>query len=106
MLAAVCYRSLTWKGLWTAMVETGKLAVMIYFIIAASLTFSQILSFSGATTGLLSLIQQVDPTPFSLLVAMMGLISRLPDGGPRLGHLAAPADGRVGGGLAPPGGAT
>ncbi len=74
VLAAVCYRSLTWKGLWTAMVETGKLAVMIYFIIAASLTFSQILSFSGATAGLLSLIQQVDPTPFSLLVAMMGLM--------------------------------
>ncbi len=74
VLAAMCFRSLTWKGRWTAMVETGKLAVMIYFIIAASLTFSQILWFSGATTGLLSLIQQVDPTPFSLLVAMMGLM--------------------------------
>ena len=56
------------------MVETGKLAVMIYFIIAASLTFSQILSFSGATTGLLSLIQQIDPTPLSLLIAMMALM--------------------------------
>ncbi len=56
------------------MVETGKLAVMIYFIIAASLTFSQILSFSGATAGLLSLIQQIDPTPLSLLVAMMLLM--------------------------------
>jgi len=74
VLAALCYRSLSWKGLWTAMVETGKLAVMIYFIIAASLTFSQILSFSGATTGLLSLIQQMDPTPLSLLIAMMALM--------------------------------
>ena len=74
VLAALCYRSLSWKGLWTAMVETGKLAVMIYFIIAASLTFSQILSFSGATTGLLSLIQQIDPTPLSLLIAMMALM--------------------------------
>ncbi len=74
VLAAACYGSLSWKGLWTAMVETGKLAVMIYFIIAASLTFSQILSFSGATTGLLSLMQQIDPTPISLLVAMMLLM--------------------------------
>ncbi|MDE0057950.1 MAG: TRAP transporter large permease subunit [Defluviicoccus sp.] len=73
-VAAACYRSLSWKGLWTAMVETGKLAVTIYFIIAASLTFSQMLSFSGATTGLLSLIQQIDPTPLSLPIAMMALM--------------------------------
>ena len=73
-VAAACYRSLSWKGLWTAMVETGKLAVTIYFIIAASLTFSQILSFSCATTGLLSLIQQIDSTPFSLPIAMMALM--------------------------------
>lgn len=72
--AAACYRSLTWKGIWTAMVETGKITVMVYFIIAASLTFSQILSFSGATAGLLSLVREVDPTPFYLLAAMMGLI--------------------------------
>ena len=73
-IAAACYRSLTWKGLWTAIVETGKITVMIYFIIAASLTFSQILSFSGATAGLLSLITQVDPTPLSLLISMMLLM--------------------------------
>ncbi len=74
VIAAACYRSLTWRGLWTAIVETGRLAVMIYFIIAASLTFSQILAFSGATTGLLSLMAQIDPTPMSLLVSMMVLM--------------------------------
>jgi tripartite ATP-independent transporter DctM subunit len=73
-LAAACYRSLTWKGLWKAIVETGKLAVMIYFIIAASLTFSQILAFSGATTGLLQLMQQIEPTPLTLLAGMMVLM--------------------------------
>ncbi len=72
--AAACYRGLTWKGLWRAMVETGKLTVMIYFIIAASLTFSQILSFSGATTGLLSLMREIDPTPLSLILGMMILM--------------------------------
>ncbi len=72
--AAACYRGLTWRGLWRAMVETGKLTVMIYFIIAASLTFSQILSFSGATTGLLSLMREIDPTPLSLILGMMILM--------------------------------
>ena len=74
VLAAAAYRSLSWKGLWKAMVETGKLTVMIYFIIAASLTFSQILAFSGATTGLLQLMQQIEPTPLTLLAGMMILM--------------------------------
>ena len=74
VIAAACYRSLTWSGLWKAITETGKLTVMIYFIIAASLTFSQILAFSGATTGMLTLMAQVDPTPMSLLISMMLLM--------------------------------
>ena len=74
VIVAACYRSLTWRGLWTAITETGKLTVMIYFIIAASLTFSQILSFSGATSGLLSLMAQIEPTPITLLVSMMLLM--------------------------------
>lgn len=74
VVAAACYRSLNWSGLWKAITETGKLTVMIYFIIAASLTFSQILSFSGATSGLLALMAQIDPTPTSLLVSMMLLM--------------------------------
>ncbi len=74
VLAAAAYRSLKWKDLWKAITETGKLTVMIYFIIAASLTFSQILSFSGATAGMLSLIQEVDPTPLLLLCSMMLLM--------------------------------
>ena len=38
-----------------ALLETAKISVMILFIIAASVTFSQILAFSGATNGLLAL---------------------------------------------------
>ncbi|HSH68928.1 MAG TPA: TRAP transporter large permease subunit [Deferrisomatales bacterium] len=55
-LAAAGYRSLTFRSLKTSLTETAKISVMILFIIAASVTFSQILTFSGATNGLLRLI--------------------------------------------------
>jgi tripartite ATP-independent transporter DctM subunit len=69
--AAAAYRSLTWQGLIAAFAGTVKISVMILFIIAASQTFSQILSFSGATGGLIRLIQQFDLAPLSILLGMI-----------------------------------
>lgn len=71
LVAASAYRSLTWASLMTALKETGKTAVMIFFIIGASQTFSQILSFSGATKGLLSMMSSINPTPLLLVSSMM-----------------------------------
>lgn len=71
VVASAAYRCLTWANLRKSLVETGKIVVMIFFIIAASLTFSQILAFSGATQGLLALIGKLDPTPLKMLCAMM-----------------------------------
>lgn len=71
VVAAACYGALDRASLRRALQETGKIAVMIFFIIAASLTFSQILAFSGATNGLLNLIRQVEPTPVTLVCGMM-----------------------------------
>jgi TRAP-type C4-dicarboxylate transport system permease large subunit len=44
---------------------------MILFIIMASTTFSQILSFSGATSGMVSLITNAGADPFMVLLAMI-----------------------------------
>lgn len=71
MVAALLYRSFTWQALWRALRETALTVVMIMFVIVASSTFSQLLSFSGATTGIVSLIQAFDPTPFQVLLGMM-----------------------------------
>src|SRR5690606_32749501 len=48
LIAAVLYRSFTWKALWQALRGTALTVVMIMFVIVASSTFSQLLSFSGA----------------------------------------------------------
>ena len=70
----LCYRSLTWAVLREALMGTGKIAVPILFIAAMSLTFSQILSFSGATQGIIQLVQTLEPGTFALLTLMMVIV--------------------------------
>jgi tripartite ATP-independent transporter DctM subunit len=71
VLAAACYRCLTWKALRKALMEAAKVTAMALFIICASITFSQILAFSGAIDGLLELIVGLNLQPISLLILML-----------------------------------
>ena len=54
--------------------ETVKLSVMILFIIAASQTFSQVLSFSGATSGLIQTIGRYHLTEAEVLLGIVVLL--------------------------------
>ncbi|MCR9220136.1 MAG: TRAP transporter large permease subunit [Alphaproteobacteria bacterium] len=71
LIASAVYRSLSWEAVKRAVRETVMLTVMIMFIIAASQTFSQILSFSGATSGLIGLINAMELTPIQILIGMI-----------------------------------
>ncbi|KAA3630153.1 MAG: TRAP transporter large permease [Proteobacteria bacterium] len=68
------YRSISLARLKKAVMETVKLSVMILFIIAASQTFSQILSFSGATGGLIGLIGTFELSAIEVLLGMIVLL--------------------------------
>lgn len=70
-LAAIGYRSLTWRNLAKSLRETARVSVMTLFIIVASVTFAQILAFSGATTGLVELVTNSGLPPFGLVVGMV-----------------------------------
>lgn len=74
VIAAAAYRKLSLSNLATALMETVKLSVMILFIIAASQTFSQILAFSGATSGLISLIGAYELSPLQILIGMIVIL--------------------------------
>ena len=73
-VAAACYRCLTWKAIRVALQQTGKITVTIFFIIAASLTFSQILAFSGATNGMLELLNRFELTPLTVIAGMLIIV--------------------------------
>jgi tripartite ATP-independent transporter DctM subunit len=74
VLAAAAYRRLTARGMARALMETTKISVMILFIIVASTTFSQILSFSGATRGILRLLSGVEVDPLLIVLLMLGIL--------------------------------
>ena len=74
VLIVALYRELRLKDLWAALAEAAKLSVMILFIIVASITFSQILAFSGATSGLLGLLRGLEVTPTVVLGIMLILL--------------------------------
>jgi len=74
MLLAVMYGSLTRKNLLAALRGTAAISGMILFIILGATTFSQILSFSGASNGLVELIVGMGLSPMAVIAAMMALL--------------------------------
>src|SRR5678815_4184017 len=74
MLLAVAYRSLTIRNLLAALRGTTAISGMILFIILGATTFSQILSFSGASNGLVELIAGTGLSPLAVIALMMVLL--------------------------------
>ena len=71
MLLAVCYRVLTWDAVIKALKGTAGISGMILFIILGATTFAQILSFSGASNGLVQLITGQGLSTSMIIVGMM-----------------------------------
>jgi tripartite ATP-independent transporter DctM subunit len=74
MVLAALYRSLTVENLLKALRGTTAISGMILFIIVGATTFSQVLSFSGASNGLVELIAGTGLSPLAVIAAMMLLL--------------------------------
>jgi len=74
VIIGAAYRALSWEKMGRALMETLKLSVMILFIIAASQTFAQVLSFSVAAEALIKKINADDPTPLMVLLGMIAIL--------------------------------
>jgi tripartite ATP-independent transporter DctM subunit len=74
MILAAAYRALSFEALLKSLRGTVGISAMILFIILGATTFSQILSFSGATEGIVSTILGGGLTPFMILAGMMLLL--------------------------------
>ncbi len=71
---ALLYRSLTFGNLVKALKGTAGISGMILFIIVGATTFSQILSFSGASNGLAQMITSYGLPPLAVVAGMMLLL--------------------------------
>ena len=74
MLLAACYRALTWDALLRALKGTAGISGMILFIILGATTFAQILSFSGASSGLVQLITGQGLSTGLIVMGMMMML--------------------------------
>ena len=74
ILMAAAYRALSWGVLRSALEGTAGISGMILFIILGATVFSQILSFSGVTNGIVALVVGQGFSPFFILLGMMALL--------------------------------
>jgi tripartite ATP-independent transporter DctM subunit len=74
VLVAAAYRAVTVRALAKSLMGTAAISGVILFIIIGATTFSQILSFSGATNGLVGLVQGAGLSQWVVLLGMMGIL--------------------------------
>jgi tripartite ATP-independent transporter DctM subunit len=68
---ALLYRAFSWKALMEALKGTAAISGIILFIILGATTFAQILSFSGASNGLVQLITGQGLSTAAIVAGMM-----------------------------------
>jgi tripartite ATP-independent transporter DctM subunit len=71
MMMAVLYRALTFRNLFASLRGTVAISTIILFIILGATTFAQILSFSGASNGLVSQLLGLGLAPMAIIAGMM-----------------------------------
>jgi len=74
MAMAVIYRALTLKNLFAALRGTVAISTIILFIILGATTFAQILSFSGASNGLVGQLLGLGLPPMAIVAGMMAML--------------------------------
>ena len=74
LLLAVAYRKLTWVSFVNSVTGALRVTTMALLIIFGSATFSALLAFSGASSGLIRWATQFDFDPLVMLMIMFGIL--------------------------------
>jgi tripartite ATP-independent transporter DctM subunit len=74
LLLAIVYRCLNWEAIVKSIEGALKVTLMAYLIVFGSATFSQLLAFSGASSGLINWAIGFDLAPIFMLLAMFGVL--------------------------------
>ena len=74
LILAVIFRCLTWEAMKRSVVGAMRVTLMAYLIVFGSATFSQLLAFSGASSGLIRWATSFDLAPIAMLLAMFAVL--------------------------------
>jgi tripartite ATP-independent transporter DctM subunit len=73
-IITLAHRALTWRILRSSLMDMAKVTTMIFFIIAASSTYAQILALSGATDGALAELLKFQFTRIEALLLIIAIL--------------------------------
>ncbi len=74
LILGVVFRCLTWESMKKSVVGALRVTLMAYLIVFGSATFSQLLAFSGASSGLIRWATSFDLAPVAMLLVMFGVL--------------------------------
>ncbi|MEW9673340.1 TRAP transporter large permease subunit [Ammoniphilus sp. 3BR4] len=74
LVLAACYGQLNLKILKESLEGTLRVTGMIFLIMAGSMAFSQILSFTGATQGILNTVKALDLSAIPMLISIQAIL--------------------------------
>lgn len=74
LILAVVFRCLTWEAMKRSIIGALRVTLMAYLIVFGSATFSQLLAFSGASSGLIKWATAFDLAPIAMLLVMFGVL--------------------------------
>tara|TARA_R110000787_G_scaffold14940_3_gene45978 strand:- start:1266 stop:2573 length:1308 start_codon:yes stop_codon:yes gene_type:complete len=74
LILAVVFRCLTWEAMKRSIIGALRVTLMAYLIVFGSATFSQLLAFSGASSGLIRWATSFDLAPIAMLLVMFGVL--------------------------------
>lgn len=74
IVLALIYRRMNWTALKESVIGALKVTLMAYIIVFGSATFSQLLAFSGASSGLIQWATSFELAPLLTLLAMFGVL--------------------------------
>ncbi|HEX7007636.1 MAG TPA: TRAP transporter large permease [Alphaproteobacteria bacterium] len=74
LVLMVAYRVLRWETIMKSLDDAFRVTAMSFLLIMASTNFSQIMAFSGASSGLVTWATSFELSPTALLLIMIGLL--------------------------------
>jgi tripartite ATP-independent transporter DctM subunit len=74
LILAVIFRCLTWEAMRKSVTGALRVTLMAYLIVFGSATFSQLLAFSGASSGLIRWATSFDLAPLAMLLIMFSVL--------------------------------
>ncbi|SEN48720.1 TRAP transporter, DctM subunit [Pseudorhodobacter antarcticus] len=74
LILALLFRCLTWEAMKKSVIGALRVTLMAYLIVFGSATFSQLLAFSGASSGLIDWATSFDLAPIAMLMVMFSVL--------------------------------